>query len=84
MLDKSTGSVLQRSGTVRSSFTDNTLSQDSKDGLENISPSHKDADEFSTMIWSFVKAAGGLVSNFDSEVLMIEVENHKKGKLTCE
>ena len=72
MLDRSTGSVLQRSGTVRSSFIDNTHSRDSKDVLENTSPSHKEVDEFSTMVWNLVRATGGLISDFDSEVLLIE------------
>jgi dynein light chain roadblock-type len=84
VLDKMTGSVLQRnSGIVsRSPFTESELSRDSKD--ENKSPLNKDVDEFSTMVWKFMSVAGGLVHDLDSEVCYIEIRMCSKAKLTLE
>lgn len=80
VLDRTTGAVLQRKNSKSggSPFTANTLSLGSKDTSENVSSPSADVDQFSTMIWQFVNAAGGLVSGFDTEVGLIEVCNGKK------
>lgn len=86
VLDRVTGSVLQRSNATssRSPFTETLPSQSSKDVLESPSTLHSDVDEFSTMVWKFMKAAGGLVRDLDSEVCYIQIRIISKAKLTLE
>ena len=40
----------------------------SKDVVQDLTASQNDGDEFSTMVWKFMNAAGNLVNDLDSEV----------------
>jgi dynein light chain roadblock-type len=86
VLERSSGLVLQRKSisNAASLFTAQKPSIASKDADQDLSASPTEVDEFSTMVWKFMNAAGSLVNGLDSEVCLNETGRHLRAKLTSE
>ena len=58
---------------MRSPAVEHLPSHTSKDVAQSPSSGPTEVDEFSTMVWKFMNAAGHLVNDLDSEVGQLEI-----------
>lgn len=70
ILDAENGAILKKKSmsNVSPLFNALQLSPTSSNAAQDPSALRSDVDEFATMVWRFMSAAGSLVHNLDSEV----------------